>query len=150
MSAEQFAAMEQKVLAGNFMSEDTYGEILAEWVVSSVPFANQTGAASSFLHYYNATIRKHGTFASGKTLVHEARRCHKTLPVPHSNAASFVCYAEERMDLCRAVITGPVDTPYAFGIFVFDIYYPMNYPQIPPLVNFMTTGAWRNFLPVKP
>jgi hypothetical protein len=34
-----------------------------------------------------------------------------------------------------------VDTPYAHGIFVFDVYFPPNYPQVPPLVTFMTTGG---------
>lgn len=47
---------------------------------------------------------------------------------------------EERMDLVRVMITGPVDTPYSYGCFVFDIYYPVNYPVNPPLVVLTTTG----------
>mmetsp|Transcript_1260 Transcript_1260/g.1691 ORF Transcript_1260/g.1691 Transcript_1260/m.1691 type:complete len:314 (+) Transcript_1260:173-1114(+) len=63
------------------------------------------------------------------------------LPVPHPNSAAFVCFGEERMDLCRAAITGPVDTPYAHGLFIFDAFFPADYPNIPPLVTFMTTGG---------
>ena len=44
------------------------------------------------------------------------------------------------MDLIRAVVTGPSDTPYSRGCFVFDIYFPATYPNNPPLVKLITTG----------
>lgn len=44
------------------------------------------------------------------------------------------------MDLVRVLITGPVGTPYSYGCFVFDVYYPANYPVNPPLVLMITTG----------
>ena len=44
------------------------------------------------------------------------------------------------MDMVRALVTGPRDTPYSLGCFVFDIYFPSQYPNIPPLVKFTTTG----------
>ena len=50
---------------------------------------------------------------------------------------------EERMDKMRALITGPSGTPYALGCFVFDIYFPEDYPNKAPLVNFDTTGGGR-------
>ena len=34
-----------------------------------------------------------------------------------------------------------VDTPYSLGIFVFDVFFPDDYPNVPPLVTFMTTGG---------
>ena len=49
----------------------------------------------------------------------------------------------ERLDKMRALITGPGDTPYAFGAFVFDVYFPADYPAKAPLVNFDTTGGGR-------
>ena len=45
------------------------------------------------------------------------------------------------MDLCKGLVLGPVDTPYANGVFLFDVYYPGHFPQVPPLVQFMTTGG---------
>ena len=44
------------------------------------------------------------------------------------------------MDMARALITGPIGTPYSLGCFAFDIYYPSNYPNVPPLVKLITTG----------
>jgi len=39
-----------------------------------------------------------------------------------------------------AMITGPLETPYAGGCFLFDIYFPPQYPSVPPQVNLQTTG----------
>lgn len=43
----------------------------------------------------------------------------------------------------RACITGPQDTPYAYGMFFFDILFPQDYPNIPPLMLLETTGGGR-------
>ena len=40
----------------------------------------------------------------------------------------------------QVLITGPSDTPYANGCFEFDVYFPQDYPNSPPLVNLETTG----------
>jgi ubiquitin-protein ligase len=40
----------------------------------------------------------------------------------------------------RAIITGPCGTPYESGLFMFDILFPLDYPQVPPKVKFLTTG----------
>lgn len=39
------------------------------------------------------------------------------------------------------LITGPVDTPYSRGCFVFDVLYPNTYPTNPPIVFMTTTGG---------
>lgn len=43
--------------------------------------------------------------------------------------------------LLQVLITGPADTPYANGCFEFDVYFPQDYPNSPPLVNLETTGG---------
>lgn len=43
--------------------------------------------------------------------------------------------------LWRVMITGPEDTPYSCGCFIFDVYFPVQYPAIPPKVNLQTTGS---------
>ncbi len=43
--------------------------------------------------------------------------------------------------LSQVLITGPADTPYANGCFEFDVYFPQDYPNSPPLVNLETTGG---------
>ncbi|KAJ3123737.1 hypothetical protein HK098_001669 [Nowakowskiella sp. JEL0407] len=48
----------------------------------------------------------------------------------------FVRTFASRMDLFRVLISGPPDTPYEDGLFMFDIYLPDQYPQHPPHVYF--------------
>jgi hypothetical protein len=135
--------MEESILTrGTTLREEDYGETLSDWLVSSQPFSIGNDG-KTFAHKYDTTARKRGLSGSGKTLVKEAKKCQKGLPEPTPNAATFVCFAEERMDLCRAVVTGPVDTPYAHGLFVFDVYFPPAYPHVAPMVTFMTTGGGR-------
>ncbi|KAL7570679.1 hypothetical protein ACA910_014950 [Epithemia clementina (nom. ined.)] len=65
------------------------------------------------------------------------------LNLPIELSSSIFCRAlESRMDLIRALITGPADTPYANGCFLFDVLV-RDYPTKPPTVQFLTTGAGR-------
>lgn len=43
----------------------------------------------------------------------------------------------------RASISGPAGTPYAYGLFFFDVLFSQDYPQDPPVVLFETTGGGR-------
>ncbi|XP_072967835.1 putative ubiquitin-conjugating enzyme E2 38 [Typha angustifolia] len=56
----------------------------------------------------------------------------------------YVRIYEDRMDLLRAVIIGPTGTPYHDGLFFFDIYFPPNYPQVPPMVHYHSGGLRLN------
>jgi baculoviral IAP repeat-containing protein 6 len=53
----------------------------------------------------------------------------------------FLPQDEDHLDLVRVLITGPTDTPYSRGCFVFDINYPASFPNNPPLVIMITTGG---------
>lgn len=46
-----------------------------------------------------------------------------------------------------ALIIGPADTPYFGGFFFFEIDYPANYPQNPPVIKFLTTDGYVRFNP---
>jgi Ubiquitin-conjugating enzyme len=130
-----------QLLAVTVLGQDkNYTDSLSEWVVSSDPFASKS-MNGSLSHAFDHSLKGHTSTAPGKVMVKEARKCHKNIPQPHPNSSIFVCFAEERMDICRCLITGPVDTPYAFGAFEFDVFFPSSYPTIPPLVQFMTTGS---------
>jgi ubiquitin-conjugating enzyme E2 O len=48
----------------------------------------------------------------------------------------FVRTWESRLDLLRALIVGPADTPYEFAPFVIDIRLPPGYPNLPPQAFF--------------
>ncbi|EGD82755.1 hypothetical protein PTSG_03406 [Salpingoeca rosetta] len=59
--------------------------------------------------------------------------------------ASSICVRvdETRPDVIKAMITGPEDTPYANGCFIFDIFLPQQYPAVPPMVSLITTDGGR-------
>mmetsp|Transcript_2996 Transcript_2996/g.4883 ORF Transcript_2996/g.4883 Transcript_2996/m.4883 type:complete len:289 (-) Transcript_2996:266-1132(-) len=58
---------------------------------------------------------------------------HGIFVVPDSNA----------VNLCHAVVLGPIDTPYECGFFYFKLEFPFNYPHKPPKVTLQTTGGGR-------
>ncbi|KAL6609506.1 hypothetical protein ACP70R_039475 [Stipagrostis hirtigluma subsp. patula] len=74
-----------------------------------------------------------------KRIQHEWKVLEKDLP-----DTIFVRAYEDRMDLLRAVIVGPTGTPYHDGLFFFDIYFPPQYPGVPPLVNYRAGGLRLN------
>jgi ubiquitin-protein ligase len=61
------------------------------------------------------------------------------MPV-HRSSTIAICHDEDEPHYMRALITGPDDTPYASGVFEFDIYLPPSYPAVPPKVTLLTTG----------
>ncbi|XP_057425628.1 probable ubiquitin-conjugating enzyme E2 24 [Lotus japonicus] len=50
----------------------------------------------------------------------------------------YVRVYEQCIDLMRAAIIGPADTPYQDNIFFFDIAFPSDYPHSPPMVHFIS------------
>ena len=72
-------------------------------------------------------------------LASDAASLQDSLPVSLSSTV-FLRVDDGRPDLMRAMITGPEDTPYECGCFVFDIGFPSSYPNDPPKVRLQTTG----------
>ncbi|WVZ23143.1 hypothetical protein V8G54_001687 [Vigna mungo] len=56
----------------------------------------------------------------------------------------YVRVFEERMDLMRAAIVGASGTPYQEGLFFFDICFPPEYPNEPPMVHYNSGGLRLN------
>lgn len=48
---------------------------------------------------------------------------------------------EVRNDVIKVMIAGPEGTPYAGGLFEFDCFMPLDYPNSPPLFHLRTTGG---------
>uniref|UniRef100_A0AC35FHZ2 UBC core domain-containing protein n=1 Tax=Panagrolaimus sp. PS1159 TaxID=55785 RepID=A0AC35FHZ2_9BILA len=63
-----------------------------------------------------------------------------SLPLSLSSSI-FVVMDETRCDVLKVLITGPEDTPYSNGIFEFDVFFPNNYPNVPPKCLLTTTGG---------
>lgn len=55
----------------------------------------------------------------------------------------FVRLDEKRFDVLRCCIVGAEGTPYQNGAFLFDMYLPAQYPQVPPKCKIITTGKGR-------
>lgn len=91
-------------------------------------------------HHYFASKPKAARLNARKMF--QELSAYKTgLPVEYGSSI-FVRAVEDRLDLLRALILGPDDTPYANGCFVFDIHLK-NYPAQAPSVQFLTTGGGR-------
>lgn len=52
----------------------------------------------------------------------------------------FITFDKQRFDVLRCMIIGAEGTPYANGCFLFDMYIPPSYPQVPPKCKIITTG----------
>eukprot|EP00977_Amphora_coffeiformis_P021323 scaffold9178_cov176-Amphora_coffeaeformis.AAC.19 len=65
------------------------------------------------------------------------------LNLPVEKHSAIYCRAlESDLSRLRVMLTGPLDTPYAAGCFLFDIELP-NYPSAAPQVKLITTGGGR-------
>lgn len=74
-----------------------------------------------------------------KRLAQEQITISTSLPLSYSSTI-FVRSDENRMDIMKVLITGPDGTPYSNGCFLFDVYFPNEYPTSPPSINLETTG----------
>eukprot|EP01114_Cavostelium_apophysatum_P010870 TRINITY_DN2500_c0_g2_i1.p1 TRINITY_DN2500_c0_g2~~TRINITY_DN2500_c0_g2_i1.p1 ORF type:complete len:1245 (-),score=372.21 TRINITY_DN2500_c0_g2_i1:122-3856(-) len=99
--------------------------------------------SEKYLHHYASNIASSGSGAlSGsrmQKIVKECQMLATSLPIARASSI-FARSDEERMDVLKALITGPKDSPYSLGCFQFDIYFPPTYPLDPPLCNLETTG----------
>ena len=118
--------------------ENIYEQELKHYVVRNF---NLKKGKEDYDHYYNTIIKLSNTVIPTKItrLGNEIKLLSRNLPVKLSNSI-FVVYDDQRMDVMKAAIIGSDDTPYANGIFVFDIFCDENFPINPPKFNLMTTG----------
>ena len=77
----------------------------------------------------NACLRK---------LLQELGGLEESLP---TDPAIWVRFDEETPQFMRALITAPTGTPYALGLFCFDLFIPDAYPAVAPKVRLLTTGG---------
>lgn len=74
-----------------------------------------------------------------KILNDEFAELKNSLPCSLSMSAFFMYDYEDACKI-KALISGPENTVYAHGLYLFDICIPENYPSEPPIVSFMTTA----------
>ena len=95
-------------------------------------------------HHYLKPNRNADCFGNAESsvytkIMYEWKILEKNLP-----DSIFVRVYERRIDLLRAVIVGAAGTPYHDGLFVFDIAFPPNYPNSPPMVYYYSFGLRLN------
>jgi len=70
-------------------------------------------------------------------LAQEIADLSNSLPCDPTNAM-FCRVDKDRVDMMKVMIMGAAGTPYAF---VYDLFFPNNYPQSPPKCLLTTTGG---------
>jgi len=88
-------------------------------------------------HYINQQVQGRNTERIQR-IAKELGALTSSLPLCTSSSI-FMRTDEDRIDYMTVLITGPTDTPYSGGCFIFDIFFPSEYPNKPPLVNLQTT-----------
>lgn len=64
------------------------------------------------------------------------------LPINY-NSSIFVRIDEDNVTKMKVLVTGPDDTPYDSGCFIFDVHTPSNYPSGHPKMLFVNHGTKR-------
>lgn len=62
----------------------------------------------------------------------------------HFESSVHVAVATERIDMARVLILAGPDTPYAYGAFVFDVFFPATFPNHPPKVRIYPINCVQN------
>ena len=124
-----------------FTCESAYCEALRD-VVFDVVASPSDGAISVGAAFADEAARD---LRAGPHLVRVAREMaglSATLPISRSSSA-LVRVDEQKVVLWSIAVTGPEETPYDCGFFLFDAFFPSAYPACAPKVRFKTTGGGR-------
>ncbi|XP_064622207.1 baculoviral IAP repeat-containing protein 6-like isoform X2 [Lineus longissimus] len=130
--------------SSDFTLAERYMEIMREEQFDTFEIVQEDEGIIRFTmsHHYESNIKTAGDInnpARARRLAQEAVTLSTSLPLSASSSV-FVRCDEDRLDVMKVLITGPSETPYANGCFEFDVYFPPDYPNAPPLVNLETTG----------
>ena len=93
-------------------------------------------------HYYKHKYQNEKTNFTSKTLQRILKEIKSVQgsDLPKDPLIHYM-YDESEIQYGTFLIAGPVDTPYENGLFLFDIYYPPEFPNVPPHVQLKTTGG---------
>ncbi|KAH7344763.1 hypothetical protein B0J17DRAFT_702352 [Rhizoctonia solani] len=104
-----------------------------------------TPSAPSYKFYFNNDARMLANADIPKrslAIAKELAVLTTNLPVAWGSSV-FLRVDETRVDVIKALITGPEGTPYYNGCFLFDIFLGASYNNSPPSVKYMTTNGGR-------
>ncbi|KAJ9466960.1 putative ubiquitin-conjugating enzyme protein 17 [Diplonema papillatum] len=126
------------------LDEKRFEEVFAEWQCfeADLGAGDQPAYRTHLLHREIAAAGASGGGAGKRRQLMKDRKLLGNLPL-HPSAAVFAACDESRMDVFRFVLTGPVGTPYAHGLFVFDVFCQDSYPANPPTWLHRVSGPVR-------
>lgn len=90
------------------------------------------------MHYFHKEPRSNSSFLI-KRLKNEFDLFYDYIPFNY-NSSFFVRADKNFPQFVKLLISGPRGSPYENGLYLFDVYFPSNYPNAPPKMRFMTTG----------
>ncbi|GAA5854336.1 hypothetical protein JCM9279_004724 [Rhodotorula babjevae] len=125
-------------------TQDEYDKVCAELAYDNVELGTATsgsdGGKNFQTHHYKTEIsaidssrRSHGSFVH---IAKELAVLSTSLP-----PGIWVRVDESRIDVIKCLIAGPETSPYANGLFEFDTFLPLQYPQVSPKCWLRTTGG---------
>jgi len=107
-------------------------------IFNQYKFKYYDGIFNSF-HYHNI---KELTSTQVSRVQKEFQILKKSITI-HRDASIFFCIQKNNVNKIRFMISGPKNTPYEYGLFIFDMTMPETFPSGPPLVNFSNNGGKR-------
>lgn len=107
-------------------------------VIDRIPRCSAAEGIRETSYFRNKFQPGGGRNACLRKLLQELGSLEESLP---SNPAIWLRFDEETPQFLRALVTAPTGTPYALGLFCFDLYIPDTYPAVAPKVRLLTTGG---------
>lgn len=112
--------------------EQAYSEALGQFQFANFPLAESS--------LFKTEIVKQSMKPNMGAIARAVAGISRSLPLSSSSSA-FVRVDENQAQLWSMLITGPEDTPYDSGAFIFDVMLPPDFPNKPPKVLIKTTGG---------
>ncbi|KAI6202918.1 hypothetical protein M3Y94_00496400 [Aphelenchoides besseyi] len=139
---QQVVTLDEKGYTTGQPLEVIYNNLMRPLQFESIAFFAADGVTPLFPYLYSGNLASssHGVVAKRtRRLAQEIVTLSNSLPLSMSSSV-FLRTADERLDVMKVLITGPIDTPYSGGCFEFDVAFPENYPSTPMNMNLQTTG----------
>ncbi|WVQ77522.1 hypothetical protein IAR50_007208 [Cryptococcus sp. DSM 104548] len=140
--------VEEAVAAENETDENIV-KIYEDWATKArfqyigLGTGSTTDGAPAFKHAYSASASSIENSSAPKrslAIAKELAILTTNLPVAY-HSTIFLRVDETRVDVLKAMITGPEGTPYENGCYLFDIFLPLEYNLRSPMVKYMTTNG---------
>ena len=117
------------------VNENSYETILGKYQIDEFELFNKKLLSKDSLGYCQFTLNS----ANVKHILKEIHNLHNSLPL-NEQSSIFIKYDSTKLGIFKFIITGPADTPYDSGCFLFEMIINKDYPNLPPSVKLLTTG----------